>query len=1017
MAMSDKGKRAYGEAVARIEEAANDGRKFLDLSRMGLTKVPGEIGQLASLEVLWLDDNKLTALPGEIGQLTGLMELGLQDNQLTALPGEIWQLTRLTALDLRNNQLTALPGEIGQLTGLMELGLQDNKLTALPGEIGQLTRLTKLNLGFNQLTELPGEIWQLTRLTAIDLRNNQLTALPGEIGQLTSLTKLYLENNQLTALPGEIGQLTRLTMLRLDWNQLRALPGEIGQLTRLEMLWLNGNQLTALPGELGRLEKLEILALHSNPLESPGPEVVEQGTEAVLAYLRGVEKGSERQWVSKLIVVGEGGVGKTSLLRALKEEEFILGFETTHGIDVDKIELCHPSIGDVTMRLNTWDFGGQTIYHATHQFFLTTRSLYVLVWDARHGWEAGKLYYWLDTIQARAPEAPVLIVAAHIDERAADLPREDLKKKYPQIVDYYEVSNKTGDGIGGLRGEIAKVAADEEKLPLMGEKWPASWLDAANEIRARKERYIEPRELGKVMKRHKVKGKDEEVLTGWLHELGDILYFADDEELNDLVILDPQWVTEAISEVLESKEVIEKDGILTSGHLDQLWKDIGDENIRKHLLRLMEKFDLSYRTLENKEISLVVERLPLDPPDYEGRWDAIKDGEGCKEISMKFELSSMQAGLPTWFIARSHRFTTHTHWRMGALFADDHHLALVKAVEYDRYLQLSARGAAPHNFFAILRDGLELTLARFPGLNIKRTMPCPGCMEKNKKVSPEKRKAVHEFEYEHLLRRYGLPEPKLKIECPECYADVSVLELLFGLAEATQDAVLKRMDTLIGRIDEHDDEMVRNQGVIITELAELRELVQREFLRRFVSDQELAESHCPNVFAMVPKEGRRWLGDIFGHKMCLQLYCQAPGHWHPTYKGGCYEIKKAAEWLGRIGPYVVGLAKVLKFAAPLVGPVAGMVDVVFAEGYKHQFELMKELAGKLSGGSDIAGEMVEGMGQREKMERVEGAELRAVRVLLDEVDARHEWGGLKKVLTPEGHYLWLCGEHAKEYKS
>ena len=30
-----------------------------------------------------------------------------------------------------------------------------------------------------------------------------------------------------------------------------------------------------------------------------------------------------------------------------------------------------------------WDFGGQEIYHATHQFFLTRRSLYVLVDDTR----------------------------------------------------------------------------------------------------------------------------------------------------------------------------------------------------------------------------------------------------------------------------------------------------------------------------------------------------------------------------------------------------------------------------------------------------------------------------------------------------------------------------------------------------------------------------------------------------------------------------------------------------------
>jgi len=41
--------------------------------------------------------------------------------------------------------------------------------------------------------------------------------------------------------------------------------------------------------------------------------------------------------------------------------------------------------------------------------------------------------------------------------------------------------------------------------------------------------------------------------------------------------------------------------------------------------------------------------------------------------------------------------------------------------------------------------------------------------------------------------------------------------------------------------------------------------------------------------------------------------------------------------------------------------------------------------------------------------------LRAVRELLDEKDPKHVWGGLEKVLTPEGHYLWLCKHHAEEY--
>ncbi|NIP41906.1 MAG: GTPase, partial [candidate division Zixibacteria bacterium] len=87
----------------------------------------------------------------------------------------------------------------------------------------------------------------------------------------------------------------------------------------------------------------------------------------------------------------------------------------------------------------------------------------------------------------------------------------------------------------------------------------------------------------------------------------------------------------------------------------------------------------------------------------------------------KFELSSVPAGIPTWFIARSHRFTTHTHWRLGALFADseeEQHLGLIEAYPHEKIVRLTVRGPAPHNFFTLLRDGLELTLARFPGLKV-----------------------------------------------------------------------------------------------------------------------------------------------------------------------------------------------------------------------------------------------------------------------------------------------------------
>ena len=181
-------------------------RSPLDLSGLGLTMLPPEIGQLTALTRLFLNNNRLTTLPPNIVQLTALTELQLQNNQLTTISSEIGQLTALKAIYLYNNELTTLPPEIGQLAALTKLSLAGNRFTTLPPVIGQLTALTTLDLARNQLTSLPPEIGQLTALTTLDLRDNQLMSLPPEIGQLTALTTSDFLSNQRTRLPPEIDE-------------------------------------------------------------------------------------------------------------------------------------------------------------------------------------------------------------------------------------------------------------------------------------------------------------------------------------------------------------------------------------------------------------------------------------------------------------------------------------------------------------------------------------------------------------------------------------------------------------------------------------------------------------------------------------------------------------------------------------------------------------------------------------------------------------------------------------------
>lgn len=352
---------AYLEAEKKIAEALKSGATELVLG--GDYKTP--------------DEEKLSELPVSLWECKHLKSLTISYTKLTSLPDSLAQaqLTQLTSLNLSSNQLTTLPDSLGQLTQLTVLDLSRNQLTALPPSLGQLTQLKRLKFQHNELTTLPEFVSKLTRLTDLWIHQNKIATLPDSLSSIQSLECIFLGSKSLIDLPVVIRQFHNLSYLSVQNASLTDLPYWLAQLEHLETLLLNNNPLNpALQSAYDACNK------HGSKHEDYDP---------LWAYLRSLEQNAEPLYEAKLVLVGEGNVGKTTLLKALKGkagEPPQKNEATTHGVEIDihGLRLPHPQKDGVEIQLNAWDFGGQDVYRVTHQFFFSRRSLYILVWEPRN---------------------------------------------------------------------------------------------------------------------------------------------------------------------------------------------------------------------------------------------------------------------------------------------------------------------------------------------------------------------------------------------------------------------------------------------------------------------------------------------------------------------------------------------------------------------------------------------------------------------------------------------------------
>jgi small GTP-binding protein len=685
-----------------------------------------EIDHLHSLRNLTLSGFEDLSLEIELAQLINLRTLVLSDNKCLSIRLGMSGLTRLEMLDISACRLDKVPNNAEALTSLQYLLAWGNNFRKIPQELracrqlryldlsraGQSHRLSadRPNIGVGY--PVTSEFLPISRKLGGEGAWGSIDELPSWIAEAwPDMSHLYLGGNRITEIPRWIGALWQLEVISLPENQVSTLPNTISSLRRLMTLDLRNNQIYSIPGVMRSMSWLRQLGLADNPIGLP-PEIA-QDSEAskVLAFVANLLKGSAALNEAKLIVVGEGAVGKSSLVRRLVSNEFNSQEEKTQGIDVARWSLGGPR----TVDLSVWDFGGQEIMHATHQFFMTRRSLYILAIDNRQDEEQNRVEYWLKLIAGFSDGSPVIVVGNKMDESPLDIDQRGLVKKYPNVLDIRSVSCMNGAGIVELKALITERVG---QLPHVSDPMPAGYLGMKRELEALKSDYISFSHYQDMCRKHGISTLDaQENLVSLLHDLGTVLCFRDDPRLTDTSILNPTWVTGGVYRILNSHRAAQLRGLLT-------WKDIEEilddprypKDRRFFIVDMMKKFELCY---EADSVLLVPDLLTKEEPDT-GDWT------GALHFEVRYDVlpSSMLSRLTV----RMHkRISRSTVWRNGFVASLDNNRALVRSDKEEGLILIDVLGqkSTRRSLLAAIRSELHEIQISIPGLIAEERVPIP----------------------------------------------------------------------------------------------------------------------------------------------------------------------------------------------------------------------------------------------------------------------------------------------------
>ena len=523
-----------------------------------------------------------------------------------------------------------------------ELKLARNELSSVPLEMGNyLKQCTKLDLQRNRIREIPQCILELPSIIDLNLAHNNLVDIPDIPEWSASLAVLDLSYNHLSNLPNSTIA-PALKSLNISNNQFRTVPHCVCSFITLHTLNIANNpNISNLPPELGQLQNLRNLNLNGlNNLNDP-PRSVRITTADCIRYLSSRLRNTRGYYHMKLMIVGKQAMGKSTIVAQLCNKD--TGNESTAGVDITEWKYS-PAYNKKTFHFSIWDFACQEEYCATHQCFLSKRSLYLLVWNVTEG-DAGvaDLKPWLDSISVRASNSCVIVVGTFLDKVSEEDRQsgkiddllwkvEELTRQYRQLV----VAKITAVGLKGsmenateLKDYIYNAAADYKinDQYVMGQQIPSSYhaLDAKLSTihclvkEGQHEPIMHAAEFKKMVKDlNLVDIQDDKELstaTHFLHEVGALFHYdGRRHNLDDLYFVDPSWLYELVSTVVTRNPHV-RNGILRNKNLPLLLKDRRfPYKYFNQYLAMLSRFDVALPLDKDQKRILIPSMLPESRP-------------------------------------------------------------------------------------------------------------------------------------------------------------------------------------------------------------------------------------------------------------------------------------------------------------------------------------------------------------------------------------------------------------------